>query len=87
MKADTADTGAGKRSLQGWLLGQMRNIAPFATLIFLVVFFSAASPSFLTVDNAAIAAFIKASTNKITHQCDASIPGIEIYPDDQARVS
>jgi ribose transport system permease protein len=51
MKADVADTGAGKRSLKGWLLGQMRNIAPFATLIFLVVFFSFASPSFLTVDN------------------------------------
>ena len=51
MKADVADTGAGKRSLKGWLLGQMRNIAPFATLIFLVLFFSFASPSFLTVDN------------------------------------
>lgn len=43
--------------------------------------------SFLTVDNAAITAFIKASTNKATHQCDATIPGVEIYPDDQARVS
>lgn len=43
--------------------------------------------SFLTVDNAAITAFIKASTNKVTHQCDASIPGVEIYADDQARVS
>ncbi|WP_315925336.1 ABC transporter permease [Mesorhizobium sp. SP-1A] len=31
---------------------QMRNIAPFATLIALLVFFSIASPSFLTVDNA-----------------------------------
>ena len=43
--------------------------------------------SFLTVDNAAITAFIKASTNKVTHQCDATIPGVEIFPDDQARVS
>lgn len=43
--------------------------------------------SFLTVDNAAIAAFIKTSTNKVTHQCDASIPGVEIYADDQTRVS
>ena len=43
--------------------------------------------SFLTVDNAAITAFIKASTNKVTHQCDASIPGVEIFADDQARVS
>lgn len=43
--------------------------------------------SFLTVDNAAITAFIKASPNKVTHQCDASIPGVEIFPDDQARVA
>ena len=34
-----------------WLKGQMRNIAPFATLIALVVFFSLASPSFATIDN------------------------------------
>ncbi|MGN6550396.1 MAG: ABC transporter permease [Pararhizobium sp.] len=32
---------------------QMRNIAPFATLIALVVFFSIASPSFATLDNVA----------------------------------
>ena len=30
---------------------QLRNIAPFLTLIFLVVFFSVASPSFATLDN------------------------------------
>jgi ribose transport system permease protein len=30
---------------------QMRNIAPFVTLIALIVFFAVASPSFLTVDN------------------------------------
>src|SRR5499433_583918 len=33
------------------LLGQLRNIAPFVTLLFLVLFFSFASPSFLTADN------------------------------------
>ena len=33
------------------LRGQMRNIAPFLTLIFLVVFFTVASPSFATLDN------------------------------------
>ncbi len=43
--------------------------------------------SFLTVDNAAITAFIKASTDKKTHECNATIPGVEIFPDDQARVS
>jgi ribose transport system permease protein len=35
-----------------FLRSQMRNIAPFATLILLIVFFSIASPSFATVDNA-----------------------------------
>ncbi|MDQ0472602.1 ABC transporter permease [Labrys wisconsinensis] len=35
-----------------FLRSQMRNIAPFVTLIFLLVFFSVASPSFATLDNA-----------------------------------
>jgi ribose transport system permease protein len=35
----------------GWVRGQLRNIAPFATLFFLVVFFSLASDSFLTTAN------------------------------------
>jgi ribose transport system permease protein len=34
-----------------WIRSQMRNIAPFLTLLFLLVFFSVASPSFLTLDN------------------------------------
>ncbi|MGE5157297.1 MAG: ABC transporter permease, partial [Gemmatimonas sp.] len=33
------------------LRSQMRNIAPFLTLIFLSVFFAVASPSFATIDN------------------------------------
>ena len=36
-----------------FLRNQMRNIAPFATLIALLLFFSIASPSFATLDNAA----------------------------------
>jgi ribose transport system permease protein len=36
---------------RGWIKGQLRNIAPFITLIFLVVVFGLASPSFLTVGN------------------------------------
>jgi ribose transport system permease protein len=36
-----------------WLRGQLRNIAPFATLLVLVILFSAASPSFATFDNLA----------------------------------
>src|SRR5882724_1818344 len=34
-----------------WFRNQLRNIAPFATLLFLVIFFSLASPSFLTMAN------------------------------------
>jgi ribose transport system permease protein len=49
--AKKVETGLGERSLGAWLKSQMRNIAPFLTLIFLVVFFSLASPSFATVGN------------------------------------
>jgi ribose transport system permease protein len=34
-----------------WVRGRLRNIAPFLTLLFLVIFFSIASPSFATLDN------------------------------------
>ena len=34
-----------------FLRSQMRNIAPFLTLIFLFGFFAVASPSFATIDN------------------------------------
>nr|WP_294507142.1 ABC transporter permease [uncultured Rhodopila sp.] len=45
-------TTAGHSSdVRGWLRGQLRNIAPFATLIILVGFFSAASDSFATTGN------------------------------------
>jgi ribose transport system permease protein len=37
--------------MRAWLRSQLRNIAPFVTLIALVVFFAFASPSFATVDN------------------------------------
>jgi ribose transport system permease protein len=39
------------RSIGTFLRSQMRNIAPFLTLIFLSGFFAAASPSFATLDN------------------------------------
>jgi ribose transport system permease protein len=42
-----------RRSWSGWFKSQLRNIAPFLTLLFLVIFFSAASPSFLTTANLA----------------------------------
>jgi len=39
------------RKLAATLRSQMRNIAPFLTLICLSGFFAAASPSFATLDN------------------------------------
>src|SRR5215813_13039043 len=39
--------------MPAFLRGQMRNIAPFATLIVLLVFFGVSSPSFATLDNGA----------------------------------
>jgi ribose transport system permease protein len=42
---------SGRARLAEWLRNQLRNIAPFATLLFLVVFFSLASPSFATTGN------------------------------------
>src|SRR6201986_1028827 len=39
------------RGLASFLPSQMRNIAPFLTLIFLSAFFALASPSFATIDN------------------------------------
>ena len=39
------------RGLAPFLRSQMRNIAPFLTLIFLSAFFAIASPSFATIDN------------------------------------
>jgi ribose transport system permease protein len=42
---------SGNARIANFLRAQMRNIAPFVTLIALVVFFAVASPSFLTVDN------------------------------------
>jgi ribose transport system permease protein len=41
----------GRARVRTWLKERMRNIAPFLTLLFLVVFFSIASPSFATIDN------------------------------------
>jgi ribose transport system permease protein len=41
----------GQARAVAWAKERMRNIAPFLTLLFLVVFFSLASPSFATIDN------------------------------------
>src|SRR3546814_2874134 len=40
-----------RRGFELWFKSQMRNIAPFATLLFLTIFFGLSSPSFLTTAN------------------------------------
>ncbi|MHC2375812.1 ABC transporter permease [Bradyrhizobium liaoningense] len=52
MSSETAlAAGRRARGLAPFLHSQMRNIAPFLTLIFLTTFFAFASPSFATLDN------------------------------------
>src|SRR5258708_30458882 len=51
MPADASAKRPGS-SIGGLARSQMRNIAPFATLIALLAFFTLASPTFATVDNA-----------------------------------
>ena len=52
MGSETAlAAGQRARGLAPFLRSQMRNIAPFLTLIFLSLFFAFASPSFATLDN------------------------------------
>ena len=46
-----AKGGRGAATLQSWLQDQLRNIAPFITLLCLVVFFGVASPSFASWAN------------------------------------
>src|SRR5579862_1619699 len=55
VSSDSAAVGTGDRkqprSIAAMLRSQMRNIAPFLTLILLFAFFAVASPSFATIDN------------------------------------
>ncbi len=44
-------TKVARGSLRDWLRGQLRNVAPFLTLLLLVAFFSLSSPSFATFGN------------------------------------
>jgi ribose transport system permease protein len=46
-----AGVAAARTNGWGWVRGQLRNIAPFATLLFLILFFSVASDSFRTTAN------------------------------------
>ena len=51
MTSSAAGASARAPAAAGWLRSQLRNIAPFATLIVLVALFSVLSPSFPTLDN------------------------------------
>ncbi len=51
MNTQTMTAGSASSRTKSFLRAQMRNIAPFVTLIALIVFFAVASPSFLTMDN------------------------------------
>jgi ribose transport system permease protein len=51
MNTQTLTASSNGVRIKNFLRAQMRNIAPFVTLIALVVFFGFASPSFLTIDN------------------------------------
>jgi ribose transport system permease protein len=50
-KSDIAVAAKRPLRLADFARNQLRNIAPFITLLFLVLFFSIASPSFATLDN------------------------------------
>lgn len=51
MNAEAIEPSPAGARMRAWILGQLRNIAPFVTLLFLVIFFSLASPSFATFGN------------------------------------
>jgi ribose transport system permease protein len=51
MSASRVETAPSFGRLKQWFREQLRNIAPFLTLLFLVAFFTFASPSFATMDN------------------------------------
>lgn len=49
--ADDPQTGTSQKTLSDWFVGRLTDIAPFLTLIFLVIIFSVMSESFLTLSN------------------------------------
>jgi ribose transport system permease protein len=53
VQVKSAASAAPRANIADVLRNQLRNIAPFATLLFLVIFFTFASPSFATGDNVA----------------------------------
>jgi ribose transport system permease protein len=53
MKVEAVEGRASGAAFRTWLVARLTNIAPLVTLLFLVAIFSAMSPSFATLDNAA----------------------------------
>ncbi|HMR33725.1 MAG TPA: ABC transporter permease [Geminicoccaceae bacterium] len=53
MKVEAVEGQAGRGGLGQWLVARLTNIAPFVTLLFLILIFSVMSPSFATLDNVA----------------------------------
>src|SRR3954462_15306593 len=51
MNTQTLSATGNSARIRNFLRAQMRNIAPFVTLLALIVFFAIASPSFFSVDN------------------------------------
>jgi ribose transport system permease protein len=52
MSVDVANTpAAGSGGIGRWMAGQLTNLAPLVTLLFLILIFSLMAPSFATVDN------------------------------------
>src|SRR4051794_28127035 len=51
MSVEAVEVRPGSGGLKGWIIGRLTAVAPFVTLIFLVIVFSLMSPSFLTIDN------------------------------------
>lgn len=53
MKVEAVEGQGGKGGLGQWMVARLTNIAPFVTLLFLILIFSVMSPSFATIDNVA----------------------------------
>lgn len=51
MATQVEETVTARQSVGSWFMGRLANIAPFLTLIFLVLIFAGLSPSFVTLDN------------------------------------
>src|SRR5689334_16047031 len=51
MKVEAVEGRERSGGMKDWVIGRLTAIAPFVTLIFLVIIFSLMAPAFMTVDN------------------------------------